>query len=264
MSRSVRIFILLFLVGVCTASLFTTPYPAKAQVGQGAGSFLGHIVEPGETLESIAARYDTTVAALIQENQLPGPVELNPGQLLRIRHWGAEPQPADPAADPASPHSVAPAASPLPDPAWVATLTGEKWIDINLTEQTLTTYQGDTAIHTFIISSGTEGHETVTGSFRIWAKVSRQDMSGGSRAAGNYYYVPNVPWVQYFYADYSIHGADWHNDFGWPVSHGCVNMRVDEARWLFEWAEPSLEPHVVENGTWVFPGSNGTRVEVHH
>ena len=88
-------------------------------------------------------------------------------------------------------------------------------------------------------------------------------MSGGSRAAGTYYNVPNVPWVQYFYADYSIHGADWHNDFGRPVSHGCVNMRVEEARWLFEWAEPSMDAEMIENATWLFPAGDSTRVEVH-
>jgi lipoprotein-anchoring transpeptidase ErfK/SrfK len=182
-----------------------------------------------------------------------------PGQLLRIHNWDTAPTETDPATG----QPVAPAFSPLPDPEWVAQLTGEKWIDINLTEQTITAYQGDTAIHTFVVSTGGTGHETVTGSFNIWAKVSTQDMSGGSRAAGNYYYVEDVPWVQYFYADYSIHGADWHNDFGWPVSHGCVNMRVAEARWLFEWAEPEMSESAVANGTWHFP-RNGTRVEVHY
>jgi lipoprotein-anchoring transpeptidase ErfK/SrfK len=228
-------------------------------MAQANGSFLGHIVEAGETLESIAARYHTTPAALIEENRLSEPVQLVAGQLLRIRAWGSEPVGSDaPSGAPS-----APAVDPQAIPLWEQELTGEKWIDINLTEQKLTAYQGDIAVRSFWISSGGTGHETVTGSFRIWAKVSRQDMSGGSRAAGTYYYVPNVPWVQYFYADYSIHGADWHNNFGWPVSHGCVNMRVEEAHWLFEWAEPSLDPAMVESGTWHFPGSEGTRVEVH-
>jgi lipoprotein-anchoring transpeptidase ErfK/SrfK len=255
-----RIFLLLILVSLCGAGLFTTPDLAMAQDG----SFLGHIVEAGDTLESIAAQHHTSAAAIAQENQIAVDSELVPGQLLRIRAWAEEPVASDsPAGAPAAP--AAHSASPEPDPAWVESLTGERWIDINLTEQTLTAFQGDTAVRTFIVSTGGTGHETVTGSFRIWAKVSRQDMSGGSRAAGNYYYVPNVPWVQYFYADYSIHGADWHNDFGYAVSHGCVNMRVDEARWLFEWAAPDLSERVIENGTWVFPNSsNSTRVEVHH
>jgi lipoprotein-anchoring transpeptidase ErfK/SrfK len=260
MSRSLRWLIILLVATIWIGTLFTTAQEVRAQ---SSGSFLGHIVETGETIESIAARRQTTVAAIIQENQLSTPVHLVPGQLLRIRTGGSEPVAADsPGAAP-----VAPAAVPLsPEgiPLWELDLEGERWIDINLTEQTLTAYVGDVAIRTFVVSTGGTGHETVTGSFRIWAKVSRQDMSGGSRAAGNYYYVPNVPWVQYFYADYSIHGADWHNDFGWPVSHGCVNMRVEEARWLFEWAAPEINETMVENGTWHFPSRGGARVEVHY
>jgi lipoprotein-anchoring transpeptidase ErfK/SrfK len=254
-----RVFTLLLLVSMSTASLFSMPHVVKAQ--QSSGSFLGHIVEAGEDLESIAARYHTTAAALVQQNHLSTPVQLVPGQLLRIYNWGDQPAAYVP---PAVPGQAAPAVNPQPDPLWEQELTGEKWIDINLTQQTLTAYQGETAVRTFVVSTGGTGHETVTGSFRVWAKVARQDMSGGSRAAGNYYYVPNVPWVQYFYADYSIHGADWHNDFGWPVSHGCVNMRVDEAHWLFEWAEPKLDATMVENATWHFPSGDGTRVEVHY
>ena len=259
--RASRIFILLLLVGVWTSALFTTPQVAHAQ----SGSFRGHIVEAGETMASIAAHHGISVADLARENQISEDAQLVPGQLLRIHNWDAPPASPDATgAEPSAPASSPSASSPAPDPQWLEQLGGEKWIDIDLTTQTLTAYQGDVAVRTFIISSGGTGHETVTGSFRIWAKVSIQDMSGGSRAAGTYYYVPDVPWVQYFYADYSIHGADWHNDFGYPISHGCVNMRVDEARWLFEWAEPKLDATTDQNGTWVFPGSEGTRVEVHY
>jgi len=260
MCRSMRIFMFLLLVSMWTASLFTTPYLVKAQAEQPGGSFLGHIVQPGEDLDTIAALYQTTASALAHENQLSMPIQLVPGQLLRIRSWGSQPL----APDSSGVEPTVPEAYPQAEPQWEEELTGEKWIDINLTEQTLTAYQGDTAVRSFLISSGGGDHATVTGSFRVWAKVARQDMSGGSRAAGTYYYVPNVPWVQYFYADYSIHGADWHNDFGWAVSHGCVNMRVEEARWLFEWAEPSMDAAMVESGTWLFPEGNGTRVEVHY
>jgi lipoprotein-anchoring transpeptidase ErfK/SrfK len=263
MCRSMRSFIFLLLVSAWTASLFTTPYLVKAQAEQQSGSFLGHIVEPGEDLDSIAARYQTTAAALVNENQLSMPIQLVPGQFLRIRSWGSEPLAPDASGVEPTVPAAYPQAEPWVEPAWVRELTGEKWIDINLTEQTLTAHQGDTAVRSFVISSGNANHATVTGSFKIWAKVAIQDMSGGSRAAGTDYYVEDVPWVQYFYADYSIHGADWHNDFGYPVSHGCVNMRVEEARWLFEWAEPSMDAAMVESGTWLFPAGNGTRVEVH-
>jgi lipoprotein-anchoring transpeptidase ErfK/SrfK len=106
-------------------------------------------------------------------------------------------------------------------------------------------YQGDTVIRVFSVSTGATKTPTVVGSFRTYVKIEVQDMSGGSVAAGDYYYQPDVPWVQYFYADYSIHGAYWHNMFGQRTGHGCVNMRVEEARWLYDWTP------------------TGTRVEVH-
>jgi lipoprotein-anchoring transpeptidase ErfK/SrfK len=123
---------------------------------------------------------------------------------------------------------------------------GEKWIDIDLSDQVLTAYQGDTAVRYFIISSGKSSTPTVTGSFRIYSRTELQDMSGGSKAAGDYYFQADVPWVQYFYQDYAIHGAYWHHMFGTPIGHGCINMRVEESRWLYEWT-----------------GATGARVEVH-
>lgn len=125
-------------------------------------------------------------------------------------------------------------------------LTGEKWIDIDLSEQVLTAYQGDTAVRIFLISSGSATYPTVTGSFRTYARVEVQDMWGGSQADGTYYFQADVPWVQYFYEDYAIHGAYWHNNFGRPIGHGCINMRVEDSRWLYEWT-----------------GVTGIRVEVH-
>lgn len=128
-----------------------------------------------------------------------------------------------------------------------AQLTGEKWIDVNLSDQLLIAYQGDTPVRYFTISSGSARYPTVTGSFRTYARLDKQDMSGGSQAAGDYYYVPDVPWVQYFFEGYALHGAYWHNNFGTPTGHGCVNMRVEDSRWLYDWT-----------------GVTGIRVEVHY
>jgi lipoprotein-anchoring transpeptidase ErfK/SrfK len=85
-------------------------------------------------------------------------------------------------------------------------------------------------------------------------------MQGGSRAAGDYYNLPNVQWVQYFYRDYSFHGAYWHNNFGVPMSHGCINMTNNDAKWLFDWAAPT-----VSYRGWHFMdgASPGTLVVVH-
>jgi len=271
MWRSIRVLLFLFLVSMAAVSLLATASPARAQSGDSTGgSFLGHIVQPGEDLESIAAHYNTTPAALAEANHLTGTVQLVPGQLLHIRSWDEPPAAPSatgegtvvpganvPAAD--VPGADAPAATPeaTPEP------TGEKWIDIDLGDQTLTAYQGDTVIKSFLISSGLPAHPTVTGTFHIWAKVSTQTMRGGSRAAGDYYDLPNVQWVQYFFEDYSIHGAYWHNNFGHPMSHGCVNMRNEDAEWLFGWASPSMDDEMIKSGAWILNAEDGTRVEVH-
>ncbi len=117
------------------------------------------------------------------------------------------------------------------------TLT-EKWVDVDLSHQRLTAYEGTKPVKVFPISSGKARTPTVTGVFRIWAKISSQTMSGGSYAAGDYYNLPNVQWVSYFYKDYALHGAYWHNRFGTPTSHGCVNLRNWDAEWLYNWMTP--------------------------
>src|SRR5688572_10935697 len=140
MFRFVRVFIFMLLVSLGCAWLFTAPYVAQAQtepseppsepVEQAGGSFLGHIVQPGEDLETIAAHYHTSVAALIEGNHLSTPVQLVPGQLLRIRSWDEQPQaPGVVGVEPSVP-TADPQAEPTSPP-----LTGEKWIDVDLSEQ---------------------------------------------------------------------------------------------------------------------------------
>ncbi len=133
-------------------------------------------------------------------------------------------------------------------------LSGEKWIDVDLSAQTLTAYQGDIAVFRTQVSTGTPSTPTVKGSFRIVHKLVSQTMTGPG------YVQPNVPHVQYFYGGYSIHGAYWHNNFGRPMSHGCVNMRLDEAKWLFEWTTPTLPAGARE--IWDSSG-RGTLVVIH-
>jgi lipoprotein-anchoring transpeptidase ErfK/SrfK len=111
---------------------------------------------------------------------------------------------------------------------------GERWIDVNLTTQTLVAYEGDTPVLTSLISSGMWQFPTVTGQFRTWLKYDTQDMSGYH--LGYNYDLEDVPYVMYFYKDFAIHGAYWHNNFGTPMSHGCVNMNTMDAGWLYEWA----------------------------
>ncbi|GAB4496452.1 MAG: hypothetical protein OHK0052_06390 [Anaerolineales bacterium] len=107
---------------------------------------------------------------------------------------------------------------------------GERWIDVDLTHQRLYAYEGKNLVNQFIVSTGTWQTPTVTGQYRIYVKYVAADMSGPG------YYLPNVPYVMYFYSGYGIHGTFWHTNFGTPMSHGCVNMWPDEAGWLFDWA----------------------------
>lgn len=115
----------------------------------------------------------------------------------------------------------------------------KKWIRVDLSEQTVVAYEGSTPIRGFIISSGLSRSPTVTGEFHIKTKVKAQTMTGGEGAY--YYHLPNVKWVQYFYQEYAFHGTYWHNDFGHPKSHGCINMTNADAKWLFDWAGPNWD-----------------------
>lgn len=117
-----------------------------------------------------------------------------------------------------------------------------KHISIDLSSQRLYAYEGNQLIYNFLISSG-KWAPTPTGNFHIWIKLRYVEMSGG---AGNLAYdVPNVPNTMFFAGDnasqaagYAIHGAYWHNNFGHPMSHGCINLRLDDAAKIYDWADP--------------------------
>jgi lipoprotein-anchoring transpeptidase ErfK/SrfK len=111
---------------------------------------------------------------------------------------------------------------------------GEKWIDVNLTTQTLNAYEGSQYVFTSLVSSGTWQHPTVTGQFRIYLRYEAQTMNG--YLLGYDYFLEDVPYVMYFYEDYALHGTYWHNNFGTPMSHGCVNLPTPNAEWLFNWS----------------------------
>lgn len=107
---------------------------------------------------------------------------------------------------------------------------GERWIDVDLTNQMVYAYEGDVVVNAFVVSTGTWLTPTVTGQYKVYVKYRSASMSGPG------YYLPDVPYIMYFYKSYGLHGTYWHNNFGTPMSHGCVNLRTDEAAWLFNWA----------------------------
>lgn len=122
----------------------------------------------------------------------------------------------------------------------------EKVIYIDLAKQRLYAFEGNRLVYNFLVSTGKWGR-TPTGIFHIWTKLKYTLMSGGSQALGTYYYLPNVPYTMFFYNDevpkhvgYGIHGTYWHDNFGHPMSHGCINMKTEEVEQLYYWAEPNL------------------------
>lgn len=128
-----------------------------------------------------------------------------------------------------------------------------KRIEVDLTNQRLYAYEGDQKIYDFLVSSGKWGW-TPTGNFKIWIKLRYTLMTGGSKALGTYYYLPNVPFTMFFYNDkvsqwqgFGIHGTYWHNNFGHPMSHGCINMKTEEVEKLYYWAPKGID--VVIYGT---------------
>jgi len=115
----------------------------------------------------------------------------------------------------------------------------ERWIEIDLSDQKLYAHRGDKIDYEFLISSG-KWAPTPTGTFRIWVKLRYTLMHGGSKAKHTYYYLPNVPYTQYFYKGYGLHGAYWHHNFGHPMSHGCINLSIPDSQKLFYWTSPPL------------------------
>lgn len=107
---------------------------------------------------------------------------------------------------------------------------GVHWFDVDLSDQRMYAYEGDTLVNSFVVSTGTWQTPTVTGKFKVWVKLRSAPMSGPG------YYLPDVPYVMYFYGDYGIHGTYWHNNFGVPMSHGCVNLSIPDAEWAYNFA----------------------------
>ena len=120
-------------------------------------------------------------------------------------------------------------------------VTTNRWIDVNLAEQTLAVYDNRELVFATVIASGLEPFWTKPGLFQIFQKKETETMRNNDPA--DFYYLDNVPWTMYFDGARALHGAYWRTRFGYPQSHGCVNLSVGDSHWLFNWA--------VE-GDWVY------------
>lgn len=171
-----------------------------------------HVVQRGETLAGIAWRYGTTVSALVSANGLGNANLIYVGQRLRVAG-----------------SSTGGGGAPAPSGG------GARWIDVDLSEQTVRAYEGNTVVRSMVVSTGLARYPTPPGRFRIYAKYPSITMSGPG------YYLTGVPHSMFFYRGYALHGTYWHNNFGQPMSHGCVNLTQADAAWLYSWAAVGTE-----------------------
>ncbi len=131
----------------------------------------------------------------------------------------------------------------FPDPTRPAGVQGERWISVNLYEQTVAAYDQGQLVYAALASTGRQGTWTQPGVFQVWARLERDDMSGGLAEYDSFYYLEDVPWVLYYDQARALHGTYWHAQFGYPSSRGCVNLTPTDARWFFQFAQ---------KGTWVY------------
>ena len=204
-----------------------TPPPAAPQgptVQEGATV---HTVAPGENLYRISLRYGVSFQAMAWANGLSNPNVVYVGQRLMIpSRTGTTPPPA---------------LVPQPGPGAPPLSSGGagKEIVVVLSQQRVYAYQDSKLIHSALASTGVARTPTRVGRYRIYTKYISTLMTGPG------YYLPNVPYTMYYSSGYALHGTYWHNNFGRPMSHGCVNLPTGEARWFFEWA-PVGTPVIVK------------------
>jgi LysM repeat protein len=176
-----------------------------------------HVVQRGETLYSIARRYGTTAASIASASGLRNPNFIWVGQRLTI--------PSGTGSRGGGGSSSAGGGG--------STSTGSisgRWIDVDLSSQTVRAYQGNVVVQSMVVSTGISRYPTPVGRFRIYSKYPSVNMSGPG------YYLPGVPHTMFFYKGYALHGTYWHSNFGRPMSHGCINLTRADAAWLYSWA----------------------------
>lgn len=193
--------------------------PAETVVDVAPVETISHTVMQGEHLASIAQRYGVSWTSIAEANGIVDPNRIFAGMSLIIPNGNAA------AAQTAYIPSIA---ENLPD-------AGAHWgagreIVVDLSTQMTYAYEDGNLVFSALVSTGLPATPTVQGEYAIWHKTEAQTMSGPG------YFLPNVQWVMYFYQGYGFHGTYWHNNFGNPMSHGCVNMTNEDALWLYNFA----------------------------
>lgn len=144
--------------------------------------------------------------------------------------------------------------TPIPRPEGVDTF---KWVSVDLYEQTLIAYEGDKPVFATLISSGLKDWATNEGLFHVYLRYERTTMSGAYQNP-DFYFLQEVPWTMYFDGDIALHGTYWHDGFGYRHSHGCVNMSISDAKWVYDWSASETD-YTVSNdlGMAVYVYSSG-------
>jgi lipoprotein-anchoring transpeptidase ErfK/SrfK len=146
-----------------------------------------------------------------------------------------------------------------PDPTVPEGVQDNRWISINLFEQTLAVYDRGELVFATMTATGLPGWWTQPGVFQVYKKLATDTMSGSFAAdRSDYYYLQDVPWVMYFDKARALHGAYWHNGYGYPRSHGCVNLSPFDAHWLYNWADEGTYVYV-----WDPTGKTPTDAELY-
>jgi hypothetical protein len=135
----------------------------------------------------------------------------------------------------------------------------EYWVEVDLYEQTFAAYEGDRMVYAGLVSSGLNRWPTNEGLFQVWDRQPATKMSGAEGKV-DYYFIEDVPNTMYFDDEIALHGAYWHDRFGYKHSHGCVNMPLRAAEWIYNWSENA------PNDLWVYvhtsdPGHILTRLD---
>jgi lipoprotein-anchoring transpeptidase ErfK/SrfK len=206
--------------GVLDLNMFDVPPPAPEPTEVAySGPTTTHVVEHGQELGLIAKMYNVSMNDIVKMNDLSDPNFIYPGEKLTIPAAGIyEPTAAE--------------APPAP------TNSG-KSILVSLYKQRIYAYESGQLVRSDLVSTGLPGSPTVLGDYKIKVKYTADDMTGPG------YFLPQVPYVMYFFEGYAIHGTYWHNAFGRPMSHGCVNLPVGEAKWFFDWAQVGTPVRVI-------------------
>ena len=112
-----------------------------------------------------------------------------------------------------------------------------KWVNVNLSQQVVTAYEDAKPVMVTLASTGKAKTPTDLGTWKIYWRLPKQTMEGGNLASGDYYKLKDVPYPQYFNTTgESLHGTYWHDNFGKPMSHGCVNLSIPISGWFYNWA----------------------------